>query len=75
MPAAGKGMLFNSFVFLTFLAVVVPIYWLMKGTGRKVWLLSVSYLFYGYWDWRFLFLILLSTLIDYLVGIRMVNAG
>ena len=61
-------MLFNSFIFLIFLAVVVPFYYLLPRRYRNVFLLISSYVFYGYWDWRFLSLIVISTLVDYFVG-------
>ncbi len=62
-------MFFNSFVFLLFLAVVLPVYYGLRGQrGRAVWLLAASYVFYGYWDWRFCSLLLLSTVVDFMVG-------
>ena len=63
-------MLFNSFVFLIFLFVVLPVFYLLKPKGKKYFLVVASYIFYGYWDWRFTLLILLSTVIDYLVGAK-----
>jgi D-alanyl-lipoteichoic acid acyltransferase DltB (MBOAT superfamily) len=42
----------------------------MPRRGQNVWLLSASYLFYGWWDWRFLSLIWISTLVDYICGRR-----
>ena len=61
-------MLFNSFVFLVFLAVILPIHRLLPKKYRNLFLLGCSYVFYGYWDWRFLSLILISTLLDFYVG-------
>jgi D-alanyl-lipoteichoic acid acyltransferase DltB (MBOAT superfamily) len=61
-------MLFNSFIFLIFLAIVVPVYHFMSKRYRNIFLLGASYVFYGYWDWRFLSLILASTLLDFHVG-------
>ena len=62
-------MFFNSFVFLLFLAVVLPVYYGLRGQrSRAVWLLAASYVFYGYWDWRFCSLLLLSTVVDFMVG-------
>lgn len=65
-------MLFNSIDFAIFLPLVFLLYWF--GTGKNintqnVLLLVSSYFFYGWWDWRFLILILISTLVDYAVGI------
>lgn len=65
-------MLFNSFVFFFFLLTVLPIYYLLKTKRhRNLYLLGVSYIFYGYWDWRFCFLLLASTIIDYILGLKM----
>jgi alginate O-acetyltransferase complex protein AlgI len=61
-------MLFNSFIFLIFLAVVIPLYYAIPAKYRNWLLLIASYFFYGYWDYRFLSLIIISTLVDYYVG-------
>jgi len=64
-------MLFNSFNYLLFLPTVFLIYWSLGKTNVKwknLLLLSSSYFFYGLWDWRFLFLIIASTIVDYLIG-------
>lgn len=52
-------MLFNSLEFLIFLPIVFLLYWLIFRPAGKgnIWLLAASYLFYGWWDWRFLALI------------------
>ena len=64
-------MLFTEFRFLLFFAVVYTVYWtLHSNRWRKVWLLATSYAFYGAWDWRFLSLIVGSTLVDYVVGLK-----
>lgn len=63
-------MLFNSLIFLAFAPTFLISFFLTSGRTR-VWLcLSASYVFYGWWDWRFLGLIGLSTLVDYLLGLR-----
>jgi len=67
-------MLFNSFEYLIFLPVVFLIYWFIFQRNLKaqnVFLLLASYLFYGWWDWRFLSLIAFSSLVDYLVGLKL----
>ncbi len=66
-------MLFNSFEFALFLPVVLAAYWSLRNAPRwqNVLLLVASYVFYGYWDWRFLSLIGFSTLVDYTVGIQL----
>lgn len=64
-------MLFNSFDFGLFIIVVYLLYWLVGNkniTAQNVLLLGASYFFYGLWDWRFLSLIIASSLIDYLAG-------
>lgn len=61
-------MLFNSFIFWAFFAVVIAVYWRLNHRGQNILLLAASYTFYGYWDWRFLSLILLSTAIDFVVA-------
>lgn len=64
-------MLFNSVDFIIFLPLVFLIYWGCFRNhikARNLFLLIVSYIFYGWWDWRFLSLIFISSLIDYLVG-------
>ena len=59
-------MLFDSPIYFVFLALVIPTYWLLRHRSRQnVLLLLASYLFYGWWDWRFLSLILISTVVDY----------
>ena len=65
-------MLFNSIVFFVFLLVVLPVFYgLKKNEHKKIWLLVASYVFYGYWDWRFCSLLLFSSLVDYFVGLNL----
>lgn len=64
-------MLFNSFSFGFFLFFACILYWLIFNRSRMLrngFLLVASYFFYGCWDWRFLFLILFITAVDYLFG-------
>ncbi|WP_019671494.1 MBOAT family O-acyltransferase [Eudoraea adriatica] len=64
-------MLFNSIDFAIFLPIVFILYWFVANKSLKLQNLLIvasSYLFYGWWDWRFLSLILFSTIIDYTVG-------
>lgn len=64
-------MLFNSIDFAIFLPIVFIIYWFVTNKNLKfqnILLVCSSYLFYGWWDWRFLSLILFSTILDYSVG-------
>ncbi|MGB2965392.1 MAG: MBOAT family O-acyltransferase [Anaerolineales bacterium] len=65
-------MLFNSIDFAIFLPVVFFLYWFIfknDHKGQNILLLVASYVFYGWWDWRFLGLILFSTIVDYFVGL------
>ena len=67
-------MLFNSINFAIFLPIVFLLYWLFFQKNLKfqnILLLVSSYFFYACWDWRFLFLLIFSTLLDYFTGIKM----
>lgn len=67
-------MIFNSFEFLLFLPIVFLLYWFFCKNNTKyqnIVLLLSSYLFYAFWDYRFLFLLIFSTLLDYFTGIKM----
>jgi len=59
---------FNSLTFGLFLPVTLAGYWLLPARYRVAVLLVASYVFYSWWDYRFLTLIVVSTLTDYLVG-------
>jgi alginate O-acetyltransferase complex protein AlgI len=64
-------MIFNSLDFAIFLPSVFLLYWFVvnKNLKRQNFLIVLaSYVFYGWWDWRFLSLIIFSTVVDYLVG-------
>ncbi|NGX83041.1 MBOAT family O-acyltransferase [Aequorivita sp. KMM 9714] len=63
-------MLFNSIDFAIFFPIFFVVYWIVakKLTLRNAFLLASSYLFYGWWDWRFLFLILFSSIVDFTIG-------
>ena len=63
-------MLFNSIDFAFFLPIVFAIYWLLKKSMRfqNLFLVIASYVFYGWWDWRFLSLMFYSTTLDFLIG-------
>lgn len=67
-------MLFNSLDFAIFFPLVFILYWFVANTSIKIQnlvLLFASYIFYGWWDWRFLSLLLFSTTVDYIVGIKL----
>ena len=65
-------MLFNSVDFAIFLPTVLVLYWFVFNKNLKtqnILIVVASYFFYGSWDWRFLFLILLSTVVDFAIGL------
>ena len=64
-------MLFTELRFWVFFAAVGIFYLLIPHRAQNRMLLVASYIFYGAWDWRFLSLILISTAIDYFVGLQM----
>lgn len=64
-------MIFNSIEFGIFFPLVFALYWLFFRNhiqARNIFLVAVSYIFYGWWDWRFLSLIVISSFIDFFVG-------
>ncbi|WP_196895668.1 MBOAT family O-acyltransferase [Aureivirga marina] len=67
-------MLFNSIDFAIFLPIFFILYWFVTNKNLKYQnflILIASYIFYGWWDWRFLSLIIFSTIIDYTIGLRL----
>lgn len=69
-------MLFNSLSFALFLPVIFLLYWLVVNKNfrnQNILLLVASYFFYACWDWRFLFLLIFSTLLDYYTGLKMTD--
>lgn len=67
-------MLFNSIEFLLFLNITVIFYWTIFSKNLKlqnIFLLFLSYIFYAGWDYRFLLLILVSTITDYFIGLKL----
>src|SRR5204863_488922 len=61
-------MLFVEFRFFWFFLAVFAVYWsLRENRTRKIWLLACSYFFYACWHWKFLFLIMASSALDYLL--------
>ncbi len=65
-------MLFDTPVYLAFLVLVVAVYWRLPRRPQNTLLLLASYFFYGWWDWRFLLLMIASTTIDFLIA-RMIE--
>ena len=68
-------MLFNSWEFLLFLPLVLLVYYSVDHRKQNLFLLFASYFFYGSWDWRFLSLLLISTTVDYISGIKIQQAA
>lgn len=66
-------MLFNSLTFFVFFGIVICLYYALPHRWQNRMLLVASYFFYGWWDWRFLSLIFISTVTDYLCGIQIHN--
>ncbi len=62
-------MLFNSFPFAYFFAILLPLYWVLPHKPQNYLLLAASYFFYSRWDPRFLSLLILSTVMDYACGL------
>jgi alginate O-acetyltransferase complex protein AlgI len=70
-------MLFNSVEFLIFLFIVFILYWFVLNRHLKVQnslLIIAGYVFYGWWDWRFLSLLIFSSTFDYILGLKIYNA-
>jgi alginate O-acetyltransferase complex protein AlgI len=63
------ALVFNSLTFLIFFVIFFVLYFLTKGRLRLLLCLGASYLFYGWWDWRFLGLLIFSTVMDYFLGL------
>ena len=64
-------MLFNSLEFLVFLPIVFVLYWFVfqKREWQNMLIVIASYVFYGWWDWRFLFLIAFTSVCSYYSGV------
>ncbi len=69
-------MLFNSVEYIIFLPSVFLLYWMINADVKKqnVLLLVSSYIFYGWWDWRFLSLIIFSSFVDYFIGLKLYSS-
>lgn len=71
-------MLFNSLDFALFLPIVFLLYWFVAYRNLRIqnaFIVAASFVFYGWWDWRFLGLLLLSTLVDYVIALRLSAVG
>jgi len=71
-------MLFNSFAFVVFLPIVFILYWFVfnrKIAHQNFLIVLASYVFYGWWDFRFLSLIFISSIVDYIIGLSLNKAS
>jgi alginate O-acetyltransferase complex protein AlgI len=71
-------MLFNSIDFFIFLPIVFVLYWFVVFKNlrlQNLMVLVASYIFYGWWDWRFLSLIVFSTILDYSIGMALTKTN
>ena len=67
-------MLFNTATFLVFFVVVLLLYSKMRWRQQNYMLLVASYIFYGWWDWRFLTLLAATTVLDWYLALRIERA-
>ena len=63
-------MIFNSLTFVIFLFIVFSLYWLLDRKKQNLLLVVAGYVFYGWWDWKFLSLLLFSSSVDYVIGLQ-----
>ena len=67
-------MTFTTLTFLLFLSLIFALHWMLPSRrSQNLLLLSASYVFYGWWDWRFCGLMLASCLVDYAIGIQLMR--
>ena len=68
-------MQFDSYIYALFLPLVFVLYWLLRNKllWQNIFLLAASYVFYGWWDWRFLGLILITSCTTFLTGLVIKN--
>ena len=75
LTSSSQQMLFNSVTFLLFFTVFFILYWAVNNklnvTARNAFTIVSSYLFYGWWDWRFLSLIAFSSVVDFSIGLAL----
>lgn len=62
-------MVFNTSEFFVFLAIVLTLYYVLNHRWQNILLVVSSYIFYGWWDWRFCSLLFVSTVLDYVCGL------
>lgn len=66
-------MLFNTPEFFVFFVIVLVLYFSLTRRWQNVLMVVASYVFYGWWDWRFCILLFLSTVVDYVCGLKMLR--
>ncbi len=67
-------MTFTTLTFLLFLPLIFALHWMLPTRrAQNALLLGASYLFYGWWDWRFCALMLASCLVDYTIGLLLMK--
>ena len=74
MEVAGNDVVFNSLEYAVFLPLVFLVYWRLRHKQQNLLLLAASYLFYGWWDYRFLGLLAFSTVMDYAIARKLDSA-
>jgi alginate O-acetyltransferase complex protein AlgI len=69
-------LLFPTVTFAVFFTIVLPVSWaLMRHQGAwRVWILVASYVFYAWWDWRFVFLLAASTVVNHVLAVAIHRA-
>ncbi|MEK9968444.1 MAG: MBOAT family O-acyltransferase [Ferrovibrio sp.] len=67
-------MIFTDFPFLVFAIIFFPLYFVTRGQLRITLMLVASYIFYSWWDWRFLSLLILTTLVDYCAALKIADS-
>ena len=69
-------MLFPTVTFAVFFSIVLPVSWLLMRYQRtwRVFILVASYVFYGWWDWRFVFLLVASTVVNHVLALAIYHA-
>ena len=68
-------MLFNSITFLTMLILTLSIYWMINDNLKIKFIFFSSLIFYGFWRFEFIFLILLSAIVDYYLALKIFHSS
>ena len=70
-------MLFPTVTFAVFFVIVLPVSWLLMPRQRlwRAWILAASYVFYAWWDWRFVFLLVASTVVNHVLAVAIHRAA